>query len=120
MPMSSCSRTWCASWPCINHRWGRSADAERLIAASQAEIERTRRQTRTELEEIGREVDEARRELPHGHRSIPTSSAVSRPASPARVGKLYSLPPRIGCSGMPRLTSPVASSNFWLTRWMPG
>jgi hypothetical protein len=42
---------------------GSEADAERLIAASQAEIERTRRQTRTELEEIGREVEEARREL---------------------------------------------------------
>jgi len=42
---------------------GSEADAERLIAASQAEIERTRRQTRTELEEIVREVEEARREL---------------------------------------------------------
>jgi hypothetical protein len=42
---------------------GSGADAERLIAASQAEIERTRRQTRSELEEIGREVEEARREL---------------------------------------------------------
>ena len=42
---------------------GSEADAERLIAASQAEIERTRQQTRTELEEIGREVEEARREL---------------------------------------------------------
>ena len=42
---------------------GSGADAERLIAASQAEIERTRRQTRTELEEVSHEVDEARREL---------------------------------------------------------
>ncbi|MFI5456429.1 MAG: hypothetical protein ACHRXM_13350 [Isosphaerales bacterium] len=42
---------------------GSEADAERLIAASQAEIERTRRQTQTELEEISREVEEARREL---------------------------------------------------------
>ncbi len=42
---------------------GSEADAERLIAASQAEIERTRQQTRTELEEITREVEEARREL---------------------------------------------------------
>jgi hypothetical protein len=42
---------------------GSEADAERLIAASQAEIERTRQQTRAELEEIGREVEEARREL---------------------------------------------------------
>jgi hypothetical protein len=42
---------------------GSEADAERLIAASQAEIERTRSQTRTALEEIGREVEEARREL---------------------------------------------------------
>ena len=32
---------------------GSEADAERLIAASQAEIERTRQQTRIELEEIG-------------------------------------------------------------------
>jgi chromosome segregation ATPase len=42
---------------------GSEADAERLIAASQAEIERTRQQTRTELEAVGREVEEARREL---------------------------------------------------------
>jgi len=42
---------------------GSEADAERLIATSQAEIERTRRQTRTELEEIAHEVEEARREL---------------------------------------------------------
>ena len=63
MPTSNCSRIWCASLPCINHRSGPEADAERLIAASQAEIERTRRQTRTELEEISREVEEARREL---------------------------------------------------------
>jgi hypothetical protein len=39
------------------------SDAERLIAASQAEIERTRRQTRLDLEEVTREVEEARREL---------------------------------------------------------
>ena len=39
------------------------ADAERLIAASQAEIERTRKQTRLDLEEVTREVEEARREL---------------------------------------------------------
>src|SRR5271169_4947867 len=39
------------------------ADAERLIAASQAEIERTRRQTRVDLEDVTREVEEARREL---------------------------------------------------------
>jgi chromosome segregation ATPase len=42
---------------------GSEADAERLIAASQSEIERTRQQTRTELEDIGREVEDARREL---------------------------------------------------------
>jgi hypothetical protein len=42
---------------------GSEADAERLIAASQAEIERTRQQTKAELEEITREVEEARREL---------------------------------------------------------
>jgi hypothetical protein len=39
------------------------ADAERLIAASQTEIERTRRQSRLDLEEVTREVEEARREL---------------------------------------------------------
>ena len=39
------------------------SDAERLIAASQAEIERTRRQTRLDLEEVTKEVEEARREL---------------------------------------------------------
>ena len=38
-------------------------DAERLIAASQTEIERTRRQSRLDLEEVTREVEEARREL---------------------------------------------------------
>jgi hypothetical protein len=38
-------------------------DAERLIAASQGEIERNRRQSRVDLEEITREVEEARREL---------------------------------------------------------
>jgi hypothetical protein len=42
---------------------GSEADAERLIAASQAEIERTRQQSQTELAEINREVDESRREL---------------------------------------------------------
>jgi hypothetical protein len=42
---------------------GSEADAERLIAASQAEIERTRRQTQAELDEIVRELEEARREL---------------------------------------------------------
>ena len=42
---------------------GSGADAERLIAASQAEIERARREARTELEEVSHEVDEARREL---------------------------------------------------------
>ncbi len=42
---------------------GSEADAERLIAASQAEIERTRQQSQTELTEINRELDEARREL---------------------------------------------------------
>ena len=42
---------------------GSQADAEKLIAASQSEIERTRHESRTELEEIGREIDEARREL---------------------------------------------------------
>jgi hypothetical protein len=39
------------------------SDAERLIAASQAEIERNRRQARVDLEEIAREVEEARRDL---------------------------------------------------------
>jgi hypothetical protein len=42
---------------------GSETDAERLIAASQAEIERTRQQARAELEEVTREVEEARREL---------------------------------------------------------
>ena len=37
--------------------------AEELIATSQVEIERTRKQARTQLEEVGRDVDEARREL---------------------------------------------------------
>ena len=34
-----------------------------MIATSQAEIERTRKQARADLEEVAREVDEARREL---------------------------------------------------------
>ena len=42
---------------------GSEADAERLIATSQAEIERIRCQTKADLEQIGREVEEARREL---------------------------------------------------------
>lgn len=42
---------------------GSQADAEKLIAAAQAEIERTRYENRTEVEEIGRELEEARREL---------------------------------------------------------
>ena len=42
---------------------GSEADAERLIAASQAEIERTRREARTELQEVTQEVENARREL---------------------------------------------------------
>jgi hypothetical protein len=38
-------------------------DAEQLIEASKAEIERTRRQSRLDLEEVTREVEEARRDL---------------------------------------------------------
>jgi hypothetical protein len=38
-------------------------DAEQLIASSQTEIERTRKQARIDLEEVMREVEEARREL---------------------------------------------------------
>jgi hypothetical protein len=37
--------------------------AEELIATSQVEIERTRKHARTQLEEVSRDVDEARREL---------------------------------------------------------
>jgi hypothetical protein len=39
------------------------SDAEQLITTSQAEIERTRKQARADLEEVTREGDEARREL---------------------------------------------------------
>ncbi len=39
------------------------AEAERLIATSQAEIDRTRQEAKAELEVAGRELDEARREL---------------------------------------------------------
>ena len=42
---------------------GSEADAEQLIATSQAEIERTRRQARTDLEEAAHDLEEARREL---------------------------------------------------------
>jgi len=42
---------------------GSEADAEQLIATSQAEIERTRRQARTDLEEASHDLEEARREL---------------------------------------------------------
>jgi hypothetical protein len=42
---------------------GRETDAEQLIATSQAEIERTRRQARTDLEEASHDLEEARREL---------------------------------------------------------
>ena len=42
---------------------GSQTDAERLIAAAQAEIDRTRRESKSEVEEISREVEEARSEL---------------------------------------------------------
>ena len=47
------------------YKWsiGSQADAEKLIAASQAEIERTRNESRLGLEEISRELEEARLEL---------------------------------------------------------
>ena len=38
---------------------GSQSDAEQLIAASKSEIERTRHETRAELEEVNREIDEA-------------------------------------------------------------
>ena len=61
--MSIYSRIWCGSWPCTSRQLASETDAERLIAASQAEIERTRQQSRLDLEEVTREVEEARREL---------------------------------------------------------
>ncbi len=39
------------------------ADAEQLIAASQAEIDRTRKRAQADLEEVTRDVEQARREL---------------------------------------------------------
>ncbi len=42
---------------------GSEANAEQLVTTSQAEIERTRRQARSDLEEASRALDEARREL---------------------------------------------------------
>jgi hypothetical protein len=42
---------------------GSQADAEKLIAASQSEIEKTRRESRAELDAINREIEEARHEL---------------------------------------------------------
>lgn len=42
---------------------GSEANAEQLVATSQAEIERTRRQARVNLDEASRELEEARREL---------------------------------------------------------
>jgi hypothetical protein len=39
------------------------SDAEQLIATSQAEIERTRKQARADLEDVAREMEDARREL---------------------------------------------------------
>ena len=63
MPTSSCSRSWCANLPSDKSSLGSEADAERLIAASQAEIERTRQQSRGDLDEVVREVEEARREF---------------------------------------------------------
>jgi len=38
-------------------------DAEQLISTSQAEIERTRKQARADIEEVSKEVEDARREL---------------------------------------------------------
>ena len=42
---------------------GSQADAEQLIAASKSEIERTRHNTRAELDDANRQLEEARREL---------------------------------------------------------
>ena len=61
--MSNCSRTWCKKLALYKSSLGSEADAERLIATSQAEIDRIRQQTQTDLEEVNREVEEARREL---------------------------------------------------------
>jgi hypothetical protein len=42
---------------------GSEANAEQLVATSQAEIERARREAKAELEEASRDLDESRREL---------------------------------------------------------
>src|SRR5437763_5072604 len=81
------------------------ADAERLIAASQAEIERTRRQSRQDLEEVTREVEEARRELRGAtdqYRALRREIDRLQPELPGRS------PPKTGWSGMPRPPSPAA------------
>ena len=95
---------------------GSEADAERLIAASQAEIERTRQQTRAELEEISREVEEARRELRTAtdqYRQLRRELDRLQPELAAQFWR------KTVCSGMQSRTSPAASSSSWATKWMP-
>ena len=80
------SRSWCGKLALYKSSLASEADAERLIAASQAEIERTRRQTRLDLEEVTREVEEARRELRVATDQYRQLRTRDRPA-PARAGR---------------------------------
>ena len=92
------------------------SDAEQLIEASKAEIERTRRQARADLEEVTREVEEARRDLrvaTDAYRACVARSTGSSPSWPSGS------PPRIACSGTPRPTSRAVSSSSWATRSTP-
>ena len=92
-------------------------DAEQLIATSQAEIERTRKQARADLEEVGSGSRRGPPRAADGPRSVSPAPPRARPAS-ARAGRAVR-PRRTACSGTPRGISPAASSSFWPTRSMP-
>ena len=106
---SSCSRTWCASSPMYKSSLTSEADAERLIAASQAEIERTRRQTRVDLEERDARGGGGAARSPAGDRSVPPAPPRDRPA-PARAGRAVRRrgPAALGRRGpLPRRPAPA-------------
>ena len=88
---------------------GSEADAERLIAASQAEIERTRRQSRIDLEEIVREVEEDTARAADGYGSVPSLRRVSLIG--CSLNWAFNSRPMIGSSGMRKVISQAVSSS---------
>ena len=96
---------------------GSEADAERLIAASQAEIDGHDSRPGPSWR---RSVARSRKPgancgpLPINSGSSVASSIGSSPSWPR------SSPPKTACSGMRRPISLAASSSFWVTKSMPG